>query len=62
MAVSPYSDKFKMLLCHSEWVKACLLTSFFIMQGDSWGTEGDYTVPKVPLPLHGIGVLPLTVY
>ena len=51
-----------MLLCHSEWVKACLLTSFFIMQGDSWGTEGAYTVPKVPLPLHGIGVLPLTVY
>ena len=62
MAVSPYSDKFKMLLYRSERVNACLLTSFFIKQGDNWGTDSDHTVPKAPLPLHDTGVLPLMVY
>lgn len=28
------------------------------MQGDSWGTEGDYTVPKAPVRLHDIGGSP----
>lgn len=51
-----------MLLHHSEREKACLLTSVSIMQGDSWGTEGDYTAPKAPVRLHDIGGLPLTVY